>query len=94
MTKRDRLRRRLRNNPKGAKFSEIETLLLGFGFTLDRVSGSHHLFRYDMDEDTVSVIIPVHGNSVKTHYVKEVTELLDAMFPEDDTSREEEDSDE
>lgn len=94
MTKRDKLRRRLRNNPKGAKFSDVETLLLSFGFYLDRVSGSHHLFRYDSEVHTESVIIPVHGNSVKTHYVKEVTELLDTLFPEDDSSKLEGDGDE
>ncbi len=46
MSKRDKLRRKLRTNPKGVKFSELETLLLRFGFILVRVKGSHHFFEY------------------------------------------------
>lgn len=94
MTKRDKLRQRLRNNPKGAKFSDVETLLLNFGFRLDRVSGSHHLFRYDTGEQTVGIIIPVHGNHVKTHYVKDVLEVLDELFPEDRSANAAGDNDE
>ncbi len=54
MSKRDKLRRKLRNHPKGAKFSEVETLLLGFGFILARVSGSHHVFRYNDNQHKIN----------------------------------------
>jgi predicted RNA binding protein YcfA (HicA-like mRNA interferase family) len=85
MSKRDKLRRKLRNHPKGVKFSEIETLLLGFGFILARVSGSHHVFRYNDKQRKINIIVPVHGNQVKTPYIKEVVEILDEFFPENPT---------
>jgi predicted RNA binding protein YcfA (HicA-like mRNA interferase family) len=83
MSKRDKLRRKLKNNPKGTKFSEIETLLLSFSFVRIRVTGSHHLFRYDDRERKINIVVPVHGNQVKTPYIKEVIDILDEHFPED-----------
>lgn len=91
MTKRDKLRRKLRNNPKGVQFTEIETLLLRFGFVLVRTKGSHHIFQYNDDEHTISVVVPVHGNQVKIPYVKDTIEILDELFPELPSEHEEQD---
>lgn len=82
MPKRDKLRNKLRNNPKAARFSQIETLLLSFGFTLDRVRGSHHTFLYRDDENKIRIVVPVHGNKVASFYVKEVLDILDEHFLE------------
>ncbi len=86
MSKRDKLRNKLRNNPKGIKFSELETLLLRFGFRLVRVKGSHHFFEYQLGDNSAIVVVPLHGNQVKTQYVKDVIEILDELFPEKETS--------
>lgn len=95
MSKRDKLRRKLKNNPKGVKFSELETLLARFGFILVRVSGSHHVFRYSDSEHIVNIVVSVHGNSVKVDYVKDAIQVLDEFFPEaQDTDQETEESDE
>lgn len=88
MSKRDKLRRKLRNNPKGVKFNELETLLLRFGFTLVRVKGSHHFYQYQQDEINVIVVIPIHGNQVKVQYVKDSIDILDELFPEVELSDE------
>ena len=79
MSKRENLRRKLRNNPKGVKFSELETLLQRFEFTLIRVAGSHHIFRHI---GNTKLVIPVHGNAVKPEYVNSVIETLDGLYPE------------
>jgi predicted RNA binding protein YcfA (HicA-like mRNA interferase family) len=93
VTKREKLRARLRNNPKRATKQEVENLLLGFGFTLDRVSGSHHVY-YIRDEDKIQrVVIPIHGQKVKPKYVLFALEAIDAFFPPD-ASDESEDQDE
>jgi predicted RNA binding protein YcfA (HicA-like mRNA interferase family) len=81
MAKRDKLRRKLRNNPTSATMQEVETLLLQFGFLLDRVSGSHHLYVYREGGVYRSIAIPLHGRKVKKVYVEKVTELLDQLFP-------------
>jgi predicted RNA binding protein YcfA (HicA-like mRNA interferase family) len=80
MSKRDKLRRKLRNNPKGVKFSDLEALLLRFGFVLVRITGSHHMFRHH--DEGEKLVIPVHGNHVKPEYVIEVIDILDVIFPE------------
>jgi predicted RNA binding protein YcfA (HicA-like mRNA interferase family) len=84
LTKRDKLRRKIRNNPKNVKFSELKTLLLNFGFVLIRSSGSHHLFRYSEETLSKSIVIPVHGSQVGIVYVETVTETLDQLFPIDE----------
>lgn len=83
MSKREKLRRKLRNNPKDATMQEVETLLSRFGFKLERISGSHHVFRFSDDEQTQSISVPLHGRKVKTVYVRQVIELLDELFPEE-----------
>ncbi|WP_017300438.1 type II toxin-antitoxin system HicA family toxin [Nodosilinea nodulosa] len=73
MSKRDKLRERLKNNPADARFSDIRKLLEYEGFVLDRVTGSHHVFL----KDDITFVIPVHNNKVKTVYVKRVIELIE-----------------
>jgi predicted RNA binding protein YcfA (HicA-like mRNA interferase family) len=84
MSKRDKLRRKLRQNPKGRTKQEIETLLGHFGFTLDRVSGSHHNFVVRIGDTTHRLTVPIHGQTVKTTYVKQVIEKIDELFPLED----------
>ncbi len=73
MTKREKLRERLKNNPNNVRFSDIRKLLEHENFELDRVTGSHHIFI----KGEVILVIPVHNNRVKTVYVKRVLELID-----------------
>lgn len=64
---------RLKNSPAGVTFDDIRTLLLREGFRLDRVTGSHHIFK----KSDVTFVIPVHANRVKSVYVKRVVELVE-----------------
>ena len=88
MSKREKLRRKLRNNPAGATMTEVETLLLQFDFTLARISGSHHIYEYDDGEHFEQIVVPLHGHKVKRIYVKQVAQILDELFPEVDASEE------
>ncbi|WP_058999495.1 type II toxin-antitoxin system HicA family toxin [Leptolyngbya sp. NIES-2104] len=83
MSKREKLRERLKNNPNNATFSDIRKLLEQEGFTLDRITGSHHIFV----KDEITFVVPVHNNKVKTIYVKRVIELIEQI---DTTTDEEE----
>ncbi len=64
---------RLKNNPKGATFDDIRTLLSREWFELDRVTGSHHVFK----RSGITFVIPVHRNQVKSVYVKRVIDLIE-----------------
>lgn len=73
MVKRVKLFEKIKNNPHAVTFAQIENILLNSGFVLDRISGSHHIFK----RDAVTFVIPTHGNKVKAVYVKRVIEILE-----------------
>jgi len=54
-------------------FDEIFKALTNSGWKLDRVKGSHHIFRADSGR---MLNIPKHGNTVKPTCVREVRERL------------------
>ena len=70
--KKRKLLDRLTNNPKGATFEDIRTLLLQEGFKLVRIAGSHHVFK----KPGITFVIPVHANRVKSVYVRRVIQLI------------------
>ena len=80
MTKKEKLLRRLRNNPTDVSFQDLETLLFRFGFRFIRANGSHHLYEYEQDDIWRQVIIPVHGRKIKSVYVKKVIEIIDELL--------------
>ena len=53
--------------PDKERFAVVRKILEDGGYTLVRVSGSHHVFK--KAEDLFSV--PVHNGKVKPHYVRE-----------------------
>jgi predicted RNA binding protein YcfA (HicA-like mRNA interferase family) len=67
-----KLLQRLTQSSKGATFNDIRTLLFQEGFELDRVTGSHHVFK----KSGVTFVIPVHSNRVKSVYVRRVLALI------------------
>jgi predicted RNA binding protein YcfA (HicA-like mRNA interferase family) len=70
--KKHKLLARLTNNPKDASFHDVRMLLLDEGFELERVTGSHHIFK----KAGVRFVIPVHGKRVKSAYVKRVIAFI------------------
>jgi predicted RNA binding protein YcfA (HicA-like mRNA interferase family) len=70
-----KLLERLKNHPTNVTFDDIRTLLLREGFTLDRITGSHHIFK----KSATIFVIPVHANRVKSVYVKRVIELIEQL---------------
>ena len=80
MDKREKLIARLTNSLQNATFSDIRNLLEYEGFYLDRVTGSHHIFKYA----ETTFVIPVHNNRVKAIYVQKVLELIESADPVDE----------
>lgn len=73
MVKKEKLLEILKNSPNNVTFSEIRKLLELEGFVLDRITGSHHIFK----KDETIFVIPIHNNRVKSVYVKRVIELIE-----------------
>lgn len=44
MTRKEKLLNKARNNPQGLKFEEICSLAEHWGWVLDRIKGSHHIY--------------------------------------------------
>ena len=72
MDKKDKLLIKLENNPTDATFADIRKLLEEEGFSLDRITGSHHIFR----KQGVIFVIPVHKKRVKSVYVKRAIAII------------------
>jgi predicted RNA binding protein YcfA (HicA-like mRNA interferase family) len=73
MSKREKLLNLLRNSPNNVTFADIRRLLEVENFTLDRITGSHHIFK----KNEIVLVIPVHNNRVKSAYVKRVIEIIE-----------------
>ena len=73
MSKKDKLLDLLKSSPNNVTFGDIRKLLVLEGFDLDRITGSHHIFK----RDEIVLVIPVHNNRVKSVYVKRVVELIE-----------------
>ena len=73
MSKKDKLLELLKNSPNNLTFGDIRKLLELEGFDLDRITGSHHIFK----RNEIVLVIPVHNNRVKSVYVKRVVELIE-----------------
>ena len=75
MSRKEKLLQRLKNNPYDATFADIQKMLEDEGFQLDRVSGSHHVFK----RDEVIFVVPVHKNRVKSVYVKRAIAIIEDL---------------
>jgi len=73
MSKKEKLLELLKNSPNNVTFGDIRKLLELEGFDLDRITGSHHIFK----REEIVLVIPVHNNRVKSVYVKRVVELIE-----------------
>jgi predicted RNA binding protein YcfA (HicA-like mRNA interferase family) len=78
MGKREKLLEKLKKSPNNITFDELEKVLLNEDFVLERISGSHHIFK----RGEVTFVIPVHKNKVKSVYVKRVVEIIEELNDE------------
>ncbi len=90
MSKRERLRQKLRSLPADADMRDVQTLLERFGFKFVRTRGSHHIFEYDDGKRSSQIVFPLHGNKVKRVYIRRVIEIIDELFPPEEEKTDDE----
>ena len=75
MTRFSKLKEKIEQKPtnKNISLEEIRRYLLHYGYRLDRITGSHHIFR---NNDGISLTIPVHNNKIKYCYIEKVTKEI------------------
>jgi predicted RNA binding protein YcfA (HicA-like mRNA interferase family) len=77
MSQRAKLLQKIRNNPKGVSFDELDSLLQWYGFELNRVRGSHHIYRHRTSERTFT--IARHGAAVHSRAIREILSAIDEL---------------
>ena len=60
---------------KGIRFSDFIRLIEAFGFTLDRVSGSHHIFKREGIEEMVN--IQNYKGEAKPYQTRQFLEIVE-----------------
>ena len=76
MTKVDKKNQKIRKNPNNVKFQDLVNWLESNGFSLDRVSGSHHIFVHSVIESPINVQKKKDG-SAKAYQVKQAIKIID-----------------
>ncbi|MBW6467120.1 MAG: type II toxin-antitoxin system HicA family toxin [Brevefilum sp.] len=80
MSRKEKLLQRLLSRPKDLRFEELEKLILSFGYSLDRIRGSHAIYcKAGRSPLTIPVKTPV-----KSYLIKQVLAAI-----EDDLTDEE-----
>jgi predicted RNA binding protein YcfA (HicA-like mRNA interferase family) len=55
---------RLRRNPKGVRFADLDRMILRAGFTRDRSRGSHHVY---VRAGQILTVVKPHGRHTTCH---------------------------
>lgn len=76
MVKKRKLLEKALTSPGNIRFEEFVTLLESFGFTLDRVRGSHHVFTHPGLVELLSVQ-PKQGGKAKPYQVRQFFKLIE-----------------
>jgi predicted RNA binding protein YcfA (HicA-like mRNA interferase family) len=84
MSRREKRLRKLRQNPKNVSLEELSQVLTDFGFWLDTVNGSHHVFRNSLQNKAWKLTIPFR-KPVLAIYVKQAIVAIDEVIAEQNT---------
>jgi hypothetical protein len=75
MTKAQKLYEQLVRSPRSVRFREFQRVLTCFGFALDRVRGSHHIYQHRLVARPLSVQ-PV-GNMAKPYQIEQFLDIVE-----------------
>lgn len=73
MTRKSKLLRKFLRNPDSLKFREVETILVGFGYRLVRVKGSHYHYEHEVLK---KIIFPIHANDCLKMYKHQLAKYI------------------
>lgn len=76
MVKKSKILKKALSGSKNIRFAEFISLIEGFGFTLDRITGSHHIFSHPDVPQTIS-IQPDQNGQTKPYQIKQFVKLIE-----------------
>ena len=78
MSSLEKLKRKLAENPRGIRFSELLRVLQDLGYVEARRRGSHHVFRPSGEGPSIIIVKPHGGRALCSEIdVKKVIRLLE-----------------
>lgn len=77
MVKKDKLYQRIINNRKNVRFSDFISVVEAFGFLLDRVKGSHQVYKHPDIADALLVLQPDKNQQAKPYQIKQFLKLVE-----------------
>lgn len=75
MTKLEKRILRLFANPRDCSLQEILPVLSYYGFSLERITGSHYIFKNHF----ARFPIPVHNNKIKKIYILKLRKIVQVI---------------
>ncbi len=80
MSKKEKRLLKIKNNPKGISFEEIDTLLTSFGFEARNTGGSHYVYTHQsLNSVQDYVTIPRH-RPVKPIYIRKAIAAIEKLI--------------
>jgi predicted RNA binding protein YcfA (HicA-like mRNA interferase family) len=76
MVKKSKLLRKILSGSKNVRFAEFTLLIEAFGFSLERISGSHHIYSHPRVPQAISVQ-PDENGQAKPYQLKQFTKLIE-----------------
>ena len=76
MVKPSKILKKVLSGSKNIRFDELVALMIGFGFVLDRIKGSHHIFLHVRLPQRVS-IQPTTNGQAKPYQVRQILKLIE-----------------
>ena len=76
MSKREKLLSKLRNNPRAARFEDLQRALVNAGFVLARIAGSHFIYRHGSGR--MCNIQRARDGGAKPYQIEQIMEAIDA----------------
>jgi predicted RNA binding protein YcfA (HicA-like mRNA interferase family) len=70
-----KLLEKILSGSKNIKFHDFIKLVIGFGFHLDRIKGSHHIYKKEGVEELIN--LQNVNNEIKTYQVKQFLALVE-----------------
>lgn len=75
MVRKQKLYQRLINSQKNVKFNDFLTVMIAFGFSFNRITGSHHI--YDHPDVPQSVSIQPNKSQAKPYQIRQFLRLVE-----------------
>ena len=76
MGKKEKRDQKIRNNPQNVDFNEVLQWLKDNGFVLERISGSHHIFRHPITQTKLN-FQPDKNGKAKPYQIKQAIRAID-----------------